>query len=331
MADFEPGTPIPMNQTADSVTTAATEAAFDIQAALADAWAKVTGWLEDLVASLPNVIAALVLLVAFWGLARLVRRLVGQVARRIADQPEINRLIASASYLAVLGLGLVLALGVLNLDKTVTSLLAGAGIIGLALGFAFQDIAENFIAGIILNLRNQFTEGDIIATNEFMGTVERVNLRATVLRTFPGQRVLIPNASVFKNPIINYSQPGRRRVDIAVGVSYGDDLAKARRVAIEAVEAVEPRDRDREVELFYEAFGGSSVDFQLRFWIDFRRQTDFLAARSEAIMRIKEAFDDHDITIPFPIRTLDFAGGAAGGQSLSTAIHEAGYGREASP
>jgi small conductance mechanosensitive channel len=312
-------------QTADSVTAAATEAAFDIQSALAEAWAKVSDWLEGLVQSVPNVIAAFLVLLLFWGLAKLVRRVVAQVARRVADQPEINRLIATASYLAVLALGLVLALGVLNLDKTVTSLLAGAGILGLALGFAFQDIAENFIAGVILNIRNQFTEGDVIETNDFMGIVERVQLRATVVRTFTGQRVLIPNASVFKNPIINFSQPGRRRVDIAVGVSYGDDLEKARRVAVEAIEAIDDRDTSRPVELYYEEFGGSSINFQVRFWIDFRRQTDYLQARSDAIMRIKAAFDANDITIPFPIRTLDFAGGDSGGQSLSTALQEAGW------
>jgi small conductance mechanosensitive channel len=267
-----------------------------------------------------------VLLLAFWLFARAVRGLVLKVVRRIAPQPELNRLVAAAAYLFVLGLGLVLALGVLNLDKTVTSLLAGAGIIGLAVGFAFQDIAENFIAGIILNIRNQFTEGDIIESGDFMGVVERVQLRATALRTFPGQRVLIPNAQVFKNPIVNYSQSGKRRVDISVGVAYGDDLAKARRTAVAAVEALAHRDRARDVELYYEGFGDSSINFQLRFWIDFRSQKDFLRARSDAIEAIKSAFDEAGITIPFPIRTLDFAGGAVGGQGLGEALAESRQG-----
>ena len=310
----------------EAATEAAAEAALDIQSAFGEAVDKVGDWLEGAVASIPNVIAAILVLLIFWGIARVTRKVVARVARRVADQPEINRLIASASYLFVLGLGLVLALGVLNLDKTVTSLLAGAGIVGLALGFAFQDIAENFIAGIILNLRNQFTEGDMVESGDFIGTIQRVQLRATVMKTFTGQRVLIPNAQVFKNPIINYTQPGQRRVDIGVGVAYGDDLEKARRVAIEAVEEIEARDLTRDVELFYEEFGDSSINFQIRFWIPFRaRQTDYLAARSEAIIRIKQAFDDAGITIPFPIRTLDFAGGDVGGQSLDAALKSAGY------
>jgi small conductance mechanosensitive channel len=315
-----------MLQTPDSLAAAASAAAVDIESAISDAVSKVTGWLEGLVESLPNVIAAGLLMLVFWGIARVVRKVATRVAQRVADQPEINRLVGTVAYLGVLGLGLVLALGILQLDKTVTSLLAGAGIIGLALGFAFQDIAENFIAGIILNLRNQFTEGDIVRSGDFMGVIERVQLRATVMRTFPGQSVLIPNAQVFKNPIINYTAPGSRRIDIGVGVSYGDDLEEARRVAIEAVDGIEARDRSRDIDLFYEAFGDSSINFSIRFWIPFRdREGAYLAARSEAIIRIKKAFDEAGITIPFPIRTLDFAGGDSGGQSLSTAIREAGY------
>lgn len=311
-------------QTPDSLNPAI-EATFDIQAALADAWLKVTDWLEGLVQSLPNLIAALLVLLIFWGLARVVRKVVGRIAARVADQPEINRLIAAGAYGVVLGIGLVLALGVLQLDKTVTSLLAGAGIIGLALGFAFQDIAENFIAGIILNLRNQFTEGDIVESGDYMGVIERVQLRATVMRTFTGQRVLIPNAQVFKSPLINYTQPRMRRVDVEVGVSYGDDLEKAKRVALEAARGVPGRDETREVELYYTAFGDSSINFQLRFWIPFlARQTEYLEARSEAIIRIKKAFDGSGITIPFPIRTLDFGGGAVGGVGFSEAAREAG-------
>lgn len=288
---------------------------------------KVVGWTEGVVESLPNLIAALLVFLIFWSLANMTRRVVARVAAQVADQPEVNRLIATGAYIAVVALGLILALGVLNLDKTVTSLLAGAGILGLALGFAFQDIAENFIAGVILNLRNQFTEGDLVSSGDHMGIVDRVQLRATVMRTFTGQRVLIPNADVFKNALVNYTQLGMRRVDVAVGVSYNADLEQAKRVAIEAVEEVEGRDASRPVEVFYREFGDSSINLQVRFWIPFlTQQTAYLEARSEAIMRIKAAFDEAGITIPFPIRTLDFGGGVVGGVGLSEAAREAGLG-----
>lgn len=300
-----------------------TSAIVDVNAALADAWSKVTDWTHGLIESLPNVLAAVVVLLVFWGIARVVRNVVGRVVDRVAHQPEVNRIVAGAAYVVVLGIGLVLALGTLNLDRTVTSLLAGAGILGLALGFAFQDITENFIAGVVLNVQDQFTEGDIVESNDLLGLVERVQIRATTILTFQGQRVVIPNALVFKNPLINFTQTGRRRIDIPVGVSYGEDLDRARRVAIETIEALEGRDTTRPVELFYEEFGDSSINFQVRFWIDFTSQTDFLKARSEAIIAIKGAFDRNDITIPFPIRTLDFDGGAVGGQGLGEALGHA--------
>ena len=137
---------------------------------------------------------------------------------------------------------------------------------------------------------------------------------------------MIPNADVYKNPIINYTFSGKHRVDVDVGVSYSDDLEKAKSVAIEAVEGLEVRDGSRDVQLFYNEFGGSSINFTVRFWIDYRRQVEFHQARSDAIMAIKKAFDENDITIPFPIRTLDFGAGPSGGKGLETSLRSAGLG-----
>lgn len=292
----------------------------DLQQALNDAWGKVIGWLEAFIASLPNLAAALVVLLVAWAVAKVLRRVTGRVLARISTYSDVNRLLSTAVFVAALAVGLFMALGVLDLDRTVTSLLAGAGIVGLALGFAFQDTAENLIAGVLLNVRREMTDGDIIETNEYMGVLERVALRATLLRTFDGRLVAIPNSQVYKNPLVNYTDRPLRRVDIGVGVSYGDDLQKAARVAAQAVQDIESRDRDRDVEVFYTGFGDSSINFTLRFWIPFRKQTDYLRARHDAILRVKEAFDAQGITIPFPIRTLDFS--PVGGVVLREALPE---------
>jgi small conductance mechanosensitive channel len=188
----------------------------------------------------------------------------------------------------------------------VTTLLAGAGVVGLALGFAFQDIASNFIAGILMAIRNPFLVGEIIETNGFTGTVREISLRSTVLDTFQGQKVILPNAKVFGDPIVNYSARGERRVDLACGVGYGDDLGHAQQVAVAAVEGLAARKDGKPVQLYYTEFGDSSINFVVRFWVDFMRQTDFLEAQSEAIKAVKAAFDRDGVTIPFPIRTLDF-------------------------
>ena len=293
----------------------------DVGEALQRALNEVAGWGEALVENLPNIVAAILVFLFFWLAARLVSNLIRRALRRASVHENANRLLARLAAFAVIAVGLFAALGILNLNKTVTSLLAGAGIVGLALGFAAQDSAENLIAGILISLRRPFMEGHLIESKDFFGTVEEVNLRSTIIRTPQGQRVYLPNSTIYANPLVNYSELGWRRVDLSVGVSYGDDLAKAREAALGALADLEVRDRERDVELFYEEFGGSSINFQIRFWIDFSRQTDYLAARSEAVVRIKEAFEEADITIPFPIRTLDF--GIVGGVPLSKEI-EAG-------
>ena len=297
----------------------------ELQKALQSAGEKITDWVEGLIQSLPNLVAAILVVLLFWFIARVVRRVLNRVLQRVLHQKQLVHVIAGFAFGIVLLTGIFVALGVLNLDKTVTSLLAGAGILGLALSFAFQDTAQNFISGLLLAVRREFDVDDIIKSNDFFGIVEQTNMRATVLRTFDGQRVIIPNSEVFQNPLVNFTSLGRRRVDISVGVSYGDDLEEARRIAIGAVEGVESRDPNHDVEVFYEEFGESSINFQLRFWIQFGKQTDFLSARSEAIIRIKQAFDESGITIPFPIRTLDFS--EVGGVRLSQELPDAARSR----
>lgn len=269
---------------------------------------KVMGWGRDFVLLLPNLAVAVAVLVGFWLLAKLARSLLTRLLRRISHSEQVNRILGQAVFLALLAAGLFISLGILGLQKTVASLLAGAGILGLALGFAFQDIAANFMAGIYLSIEHPFRAGHLIESKNILGVVRRVHLRWTEIRSPEGQVILVPNKQVFENPITNYSATGQRRVDIKAGVSYGDDLEKVRRVALQAIGAIPERKPDTEVELFFQDLGESSVDLVVRFWIDFTsKQSDYLQARSEAIVRLKRAFDDNGITIPFPTRTLELA------------------------
>lgn len=270
---------------------------------------KMTVWGRQLVLLLPNLLLAVVVVVVTWLVARLARNLVARLLKRVSHSEQVNWLVAQAAYVAVLAAGTFIALGILGLDKTVASLMAGAGIVTLALGFAFQDIAANLLAGIYLSVRRPFRRGQLIKTQDYFGTVNQINLRWTEIYTQQGQLVLIPNKQVFENPIMNYSSLGRRRIDLNVGVSYKDDLTRAREVAIRAVEEIQARLEDRPIELYYEELSESSVNFVIRFWISFSKQGDYLKARSEAIERIKKAFDAEGITIPFPTRTLEIAPG----------------------
>ncbi|WP_207496674.1 mechanosensitive ion channel family protein [Aridibaculum aurantiacum] len=279
---------------------------------------KLSVWMKDLIRILPNLaLAALVLVVGFF-LSKFIKRLSQKLMKRITHHEAVNNLFVSFIYLLALSITLFVALSILNLDKAVTSILAGAGIIGLALAFAFQDIGANFIAGIFLSFRRPLQIGDLVQTNDILGKVVTINLRDTVIRTLQGQYVIIPNKEIFQNKLMNYTKSGKRRMDMTVGVSYGEDLEKVRRVTIQAVNNVSVRVQDEPVRFFYEVFDDSSINFILQIWINSTEQPIFLQARSEAIMLIKKAYDENEITIPFPIRTLDF--GIKGGQTLSEMV-----------
>lgn len=203
----------------------------------------------------------------------------------------------------------------MRLDTAVTSLLAGAGIAGIALAFAFQDVAANFMSGIFLSLRRPIRVGDIVQVKEYMGKVHHITLRDTVIHTFRGQTVIIPNKEIFQNPIENYSLLGRRRMDLTIGVSYGEDLEKVRAVVLDAVKALPGISASEESTVFFKEFADSSINFSVRIWLDTPEQIPYLHLQSETIINIKKAFDKNNIVIPFPIRTLDF--GIKGGQTLS--------------
>ncbi|WP_421775426.1 mechanosensitive ion channel family protein [Gracilimonas sp.] len=279
---------------------------------------KVEEWLTTTIEMLPNLAVALLVVIVFYAIAKGIRKFVGNVLSRVTTNKTVTGLAQTVLGVLVIGVGVFIALSILNLDGMVTSLLAGAGIIGLALGFAFQDIASNFISGVLLSVRHPFGIGDIIETNDLFGTVEKLNLRNTVIRTPQGQIIYVPNKVVYENPFINYTKNGERRIDLACGVSYGDDLEKARKIAIEAIENLDMRDTSKDVELYFDEFGGSSVNFKIRFWITFDKLPQYWGAQSEAIIALKKAFDENDIMIPYPIRTLDF--GIRGGEKLNASM-----------
>ncbi len=281
---------------------------------------KLSGWADMFAQMLPNLIVAVLVLAFFWFAARLMCSASDRALRRFDTHEAARGLVSRMIRIAVLLAGLMVALGVMNLDKALASVLAGAGVVGLALGFAFQDLAGNLISGVGLAVHQKwpFKIGDLVETNDVFGVVDQIHLRTSIIRTLDGKLVVVPNKQIYQNKVVNHTVSGRRRVDLECGVSYGDDLDKVKSVVASALEKVPGRDQSTEIEVFFTGFGSSSINLVGRLWIDFQKQPDFLAARSAAIMAVKRAFDANDIVIPFPIRTLDF--GIRGGQSLSSEL-----------
>lgn len=282
---------------------------------------KLEGWIESTITMLPNLMVAVLIVVAFVFIARFAKWGIKKAFKKGNNlNSNLLTIASNVGYFFVLLLGVFVALSVLNLDKTVTSLLAGAGVIGLALGFAFQDTASNFISGLFIAFRKPFNKGDFIESNDYLGTVKEINIRSTIMETVHGLEVIIPNKEIYQNAITNYTSTKRRRVDISCGVSYADDLDKAEKLAIDAVKDIKSlaTDMPNPISFIYDEFGGSSIDFKIRIWLEESSQGTYLGVRSEAIKRIKKAFDKNGISIPFPITTLDF--GIEGGEKLNEVL-----------
>ena len=269
--------------------------------------AKLVGWWETAVAMLPNLVIALIVVVAAFWLARLSRKWVHRGLDRTDTAVPLKDLVSSLVRVAIIAAGIMLALSTLTLDRAVAAALASVGVVGLALGFAFQDAAANLMAGVIMAVKRPFSVGEVIETSGYTGTVQEIGLRATTLKKFTGEIVMIPNSKVFSEPLINNTAAGDRRIDISVGVSYDDDLDEADRLALEAVNGIADSLDDPPAAVVFSGFGGSSIDFEVRFWVPYADDpSSYLRGQTAAIKAIKKAFDQGGITIPFPIRTVDF-------------------------
>ena len=279
---------------------------------------KLIGWTELLVKMLPNFVLAILVVIAFIFVGKLIKNLSQKVLDRTLKNRSLSSIISKVIYIIVITIGTFIALGLLNLDKAVTSLLAGAGIIGLALGFAFQDIATNFIAGFFMAIKRPFKIGQVIHCEGHSGVIKHIGIRTTEISSFQGQEVIIPNKMLFQNPLINDSENIYKRIDLNVGVSYGEDLERVRDIAIESVKKTPNINKDKDIDLVYLEFGDSSINFRVMIWVEYKSQLEFLKSQSEAIIAIKKAFDREDIMIPFPIRTLDF--GIKGGEKLNEVL-----------
>ncbi len=259
---------------------------------------------KNIIEWLPDLLVAVIVMIIFYFLAKLVKRSLKNVLERVKPVSAITQLITNMAYVFVIIMGMIVALEVMNLSDTVNKLLAGAGIIGLGVSFAFQDILANVFAGIIIAIRKPFDIGDMIEINGVVGQVEYIRLRNVYLHNYKGQIVIIPSRSILQNNIVNYAKKGIRRVDVNIGVAYNSDMLLVKQVTINTIQSLPFVMAERVIDFYYMSFADSSINLSVRFWIDLNEFSDFNYAQSEAMIALKKAFDDNDINIPFPIRTI---------------------------
>ncbi|MBR9913806.1 MAG: mechanosensitive ion channel family protein [Algicola sp.] len=278
-----------------------------LNTAFANLSEKLMGWLDAIIQNIPNLILALIVLAAAYFVAKYVNKFTYKLVSKKVDQESISSMIARICAVTVVLIGLFLALGIMDLSKTLTSLLTGAGVAGLVIGLALQGTLSNTIAGIVISFRKKIQIGNWVETNGFSGEIIDINLKDFTMKEADNNIVVIPNKMILENPLKNYSLTTKMRVFLECGVGYESDLEAVERITKETIaNSFEQVEKAEDVEFYYTEFGSSSINYLCRFWIDAESMLEKLRAKTRAIIEIKKAYDKEGINIPFPIRTLEF-------------------------
>lgn len=272
-------------------------------------------WESSIMDSFPRIFLGIIALVLFLLLAKFSKKIsLHLYSKSIKVHPQIANIISSLIYFFLIFSGVFLALRIVGLEKMLTHLLAGAGIVGIIAGFAFKDIASNIFAGLLLKIQHPFKKGDWVQIVDSYGVISEVGWVTTTIITVPGQEVFVPNQIIYSTTFKNYSTFGKRRIVLESGVSYGDDLRHVKTVALDEVRNIKELLPNEDVDFYFTEIGNSTYNFQLRFWIAFSNNNDFQQAMSDIIVKIKERFEQENISIAYPVTTLDF--GVKGGVNL---------------
>lgn len=278
----------------------------EIKKSFTEIYDKLEAWVTGFIESLPNLLVAIVVMVLAFFVARFVNKWTVRLASKKIPQKSISKLMGRISSIFVVCLGLFLALGALDLSKTLNTLLAGAGISGLVIGLALQGTLSNLLSGVVLSFRRRIQLGNWVETTGYAGEVVDINLHSLVLKEYDNSLVIIPNKTIIENPLKNYSLTEKMKIAVECGVGYESDLEKVETLVQEAIASVYHQNDNSEIEIYFTEFGDSSINFVCRFWVDAKDAKNRLDAKSAGIKAIKKAFNNNEINIPFPIRTLEF-------------------------
>lgn len=261
-------------------------------------WTRLQTLGYGIIAKLPLLLVALLIVVAASTLGRLLARWSGP-AFLDTRNPFLQNLIRRALQATLVLLGFVLALDLLDATALVGAVVGTAGLAGLALGFAFKDIVENYLAGTILALRQPFAKNDEIQVDTFHGKVVRLTPRETILMTLDGNHVRLPNALIFRSPMVNFTRNPLRQFLFTAGLGPNDDLAHAREVGVSTLLRLTGVLHDPAPQALVMELGASSVTMQFSAWTD-QREAETMRVRSEAIRMVKLALESAGLTLPSP-------------------------------
>ncbi|GJM15096.1 MAG: hypothetical protein DHS20C13_04230 [Thermodesulfobacteriota bacterium] len=255
---------------------------------------------------LPKIAIAVIIFMIVLIIASKLSQLVRGAASLRMDDPLIIRFMGRVARWSFIVAGLILCMFVLGLGGIAGGLIAGAGVSAIIIGFAFKDIGENFLAGIILAFSRPYNIGDKVETGDIYGIVRALDLRNTHIKTFDGKDVYVPNAMVLKNPLINYTRDGYLRYEFVVGIDYDDDIKHAIEIIVNAIKSVDGvLDGENKPDVHVNELSTSTINLTVYFWTDtFDHSKDDLQIKTEVMDETKKALIENKITMPADILEL---------------------------
>jgi small-conductance mechanosensitive channel len=270
------------------------------------AWGKIQAMTNSLIVLLPNLVLALIVFAIFWFGARGLKSLVRRLTRRHRQARNLGLVLGRLSQGVVILIGLFVALSIVIPSFKAGDLVQLLGISGVAFGFAFRDILQNFLAGILILLTEPFQLDDQIVFRNFEGTVENIQTRATTIKTYDGRRVVVPNSELFTNSVTVNTAWENRRLQYDVGIGYGDDIDRAKQLIMEAIANLEDVLKEPSPDVLVMELAESTVNIRVRWWINPPRRAEALDTRDKVLTAIKNKLTANGIDLPFPTQQILF-------------------------
>jgi len=259
---------------------------------------KLDTWLDGFVKALPNILVGIAVFIIMLYVAKWVGRIVRRLLKNRGRQ-NFGEILGGFTRYALILAGILIALTIMSPNLSPADLIASLGVSSVAIGFAFKDILQNWLAGILILMRQPFEIGDQIEVNGFEGTVDRIETRATIITTYDGQDVVIPNSQIYTNAVLVKTSHELIRSQYDIGVGYDQDFHKAIKLLKETIEKIDGVSKDKSVEALVWDQADSWLTVRMRWWTKSDRAS-VVHTRSEVVLKTQEAMDEAGIDLPFP-------------------------------
>ena len=265
----------------------------------------IQGWINEFMALLPNIVIASIVFALIYLAGKAIRNIILKLTEKHQRSQNVGIVVGRLGFGLTVIIGFFIALMIVVPSISAGQLIGALGISSIAIGFAFKDILQNFLAGILILMTDAFKIGDQIVVDDYEGTVEDIQTRATTIRTYDNRRVVIPNSNMFTDSVTVNTSYMKRRTQYDFGIAYDDDIDKAKGIMLRVMQTTEGVLADPPPDVLTVSLGDSSVNIRGRWWTH-PTIADVLSVQDRVISGIKTEFDKGGITIPFPIRTVYF-------------------------